>query len=77
VGKRAADDRPDPDSPNVRRTGILVLRVSFEETPATRLRIRITQVLDISQPREIVITVLTVEEAEAAIHSWLEAFAAD
>jgi hypothetical protein len=76
VGNDAPADPADAESPNTGRTGVLVIRAWQEDNSETGLRIRITQILDISHPSETVTLATTSDEAEAAVHSWLEAFTA-
>ena len=62
--------------PETGRTGVLVMRAWLEDSSDTGLRVRITQVFDISQRGEIVAIVGTRDEAEMAVRSWLDAFSA-
>lgn len=64
----------DVDASNTGRTGVLVMRAWKEDSSETGLRVKITQVLDISRRDETVICAATRHEAEAAVHAWLNAF---
>jgi hypothetical protein len=55
------------------RTGLLVIRAWIEAYGETRLRARITRVVDVCGPEEIS-TVATREEIAGAVSEWLDAF---
>ena len=63
-----ADDPP--------RTGVLILRVWVEVDARRGLRVRITEVEDLSERRELVRVTADVDEVCAWVREFLERFAA-
>jgi hypothetical protein len=60
-------------APPAERTGLLVIRAWIEAYGETRLRARITRVVDLDGTEEIS-TVATREEIMDAVAAWLDAF---
>lgn len=56
------------------RTGILVIRAWIEANGETRLRARITGVLDVDAREEISTVAATPEEVTVAVADWLNVF---
>ena len=61
-------------SPRAERTGLLVIRVWVEKNGDTRLRSRITRVLDVSEREETSTAAATPEEITSVVAEWLDAF---
>jgi hypothetical protein len=56
--------------------GVLVIRIWTERGSASALRARITWMLDVAASDEVVKTSATVEEIDAHVREWLNAFQA-
>ena len=54
------------------RTGVLIVRVWFEGSPATGLRARITRLADVSRQEQVIGTASSIEEIERAVTDWLQ-----
>ena len=59
------------------RTGLLVIRVWIEKNGETRLRSRITSVLDVLNAEESSTFAATPDEIAKAVAEWLDAFLRD